>query len=565
MLHALYVKNFALIDDVEVNFDKGLNVVTGETGAGKSMLIDSLQVALGSRASMDFIRSGREKATVQATFDISQLPWIQQRMEQLGIEDEDGEDLLFLSREISRSGKNVCRVNGRLVSLGVYREMGTGLVDMLGQHEQQTLLNQDKHRWLLDQLGGQDLLTQAIKVKEIFLRWRQAHKELEELEQNAREIARRLDMLTFQVKEIEKAELSPNEEEELLSERRLLMNAEKIARLSGEIYGNLYGGEQGETPAVEAVGKALTAFQELVRIDESLAPFVESLESALYQLEDVAREISSYSDQIEYNPERLDEIEHRLSLIKQLKYKYGSSIQEILEYQEQSAQEIEGLNNSTERAEGLRDVIKALQKEWLQEAKALSKLRTKTAQQLEKLVAKELKYLEMGGLDFRVGITEKKEISAHGQEDIEFLIAPNPGEPLRPLQKIASGGELSRIMLALKVLLSGVDEVPTLIFDEIDTGVGGKALQAIGEKLAQVGQFKQVICVTHGPQVACFADNHYLISKSVVEGHAQTSVELLNEMARVDELARMMAGREITEVVKNHARDMLKMSASYKK
>lgn len=563
MLHSLYIKNFALIDDVEVNFGGGLNIVTGETGAGKSMLIDALQVALGSRASADFIRTGRDKATVQATFDLAKLPWLSQRLSELGLDLED-DDLLVLAREINRNGKNYCRVNGRLVSLNVYRQVGGGLVDMLGQHEQQTLLNQDRHRALLDKLGGPQLINQAKRVKEIYRQWRDASTELKELENNARELARRLDMLTFQVAEIDKAALVEGEEEELLNERKLLVNAEKIARLAGESYDYLYGGETGGTSAVDAVGKAAAALKELAEIDGNLHSLVEAVESALYQLEDAAREISSYRDDVEYNPDRLDEIEHRLSLIKQLKYKYGASIQEILEFRHQAAAEIGTLANSSEKTELLKTQIKTLEQAWQQEAQNLSHLRKKAARELEQAAAKELKYLEMGSVAFRVGMTETGQLSPNGAEEIEFLIAPNPGEPLRPLQKIASGGELSRIMLVLKVLLAGVDEVPTLIFDEVDTGVGGKALQAIGEKLAKIGQSRQVICVTHAPQVACFADNHYLISKTVVDGHAQTSVTCLDESARVEELARMLAGREITDVVKDHAEQMLKMSAKLK-
>ncbi|SHE63025.1 DNA replication and repair protein RecN [Desulforamulus putei DSM 12395] len=564
MLRSLYIRNFALIDDVEVNFDKGLTIVTGETGAGKSMLIDALQVALGSRASADFIRSGREKATVQATFDVSKLTWMKKRMEELGVDcEEDG--LLFFSRELSHSGKNTCRINGRPVNLSLYREIGSGLVDMLGQHEQQTLLDQDRHRWLLDKLGGPELLDQAVKVKEIYTRWRNTSSELKDLETSARELARRMDMLSFQVQEITKAQLAEDEEDELINERRLLMNSEKISRLAGEAYDYLYGGETGVTPAIESVGKALASLRELAEIDSDLAGLVEVLETALYQMEDAAREVSSYRDNVEYNPERLNQIEHRLSLIKQLKYKYGSTVKEILEYKDAAVAELNTLNNRTEKAEELKAAIKDLEQEWRREAKVLTKLRQKAANQLEEKAAKELRYLEMGGIEFRVSLTPTEEVSARGMEDIEFLIAPNPGEPLRPLQKIASGGELSRIMLALKVLLSGVDEVPTLIFDEIDTGVGGKALQAIGEKLAQVGRHRQVICVTHGPQVACFADTHYLISKKVVNGHTQTSVECLDQTGRVEELARMLAGREITGVVKDHALQMLKMSAAYKK
>jgi len=563
VLHSLYVKNFALIDDVEVNFDKGLTIVTGETGAGKSMLIDALQVALGSRASADFIRSGREKATVQATFDVSRLSWIKKRMEELGVDcEEDG--LLVLARELSRSGKNVCRINGRPANLGLYRDMGSGLLDMLGQHEQQTLLDQDKHRWLVDRLGGSELLEQAGKVKEIYIRWRDTCSQLKDLESNARELARRIDMLSFQMQEITKAQLAEDEEDELLNERRLLMNSEKISRLAGEIYDQLYGGEAGATPAIEGLGKALTSLRELAEIDSNLTGLLEMLENALYQIEDAAREVSSYRDNVEYNPERLDQIEHRLSLIKQLKYKYGSTVREILAYKEAALAELNTLSNRTEKAEELKETIKTLEKEWHRQAKILTILRQKAAKQLEENAARELRYLEMGGIDFRVSLTPREEISDLGMEDIEFLIAPNPGELLRPLQKIASGGELSRIMLALKVLLSGVDEVPTLIFDEIDTGVGGKALQAIGEKLAQVGRHRQVICVTHGAQVACFADTHYLISKKVVDGHAQTSVEPLDQAGRVEELARMLAGREITGAVKDHALQMIRMSAVYK-
>ncbi|GAB6182129.1 DNA repair protein RecN [Desulfotomaculum defluvii] len=564
MLQSLYIKSFALIDDVEVNFDRGLNVITGETGAGKSMLIDALQVALGSRASVDFIRAGRDKATVQATFDISEIPWLKQKLEDVGIDYEE-DNLLILARELSRSGKNACRVNGRIINLGVYREVGSGLIDMLGQHEQQSLLNQEKHRWLLDRLGGQDVLNQLHKVSELYKQWRQATAQANELETSAREIARRLDMLTFQTKEIEKANLVEDEEEELIAERRLLVNAERILRLSGEIYDYLYGGESVVTPAVDTVGKAAASLKELVEIDNGIASLQENLDAALYQLEDVSREISSYRDQLEFNPERLDDIENRLSLIKQLKYKYGSSIKEIIEFKEAALTEINQLSNSTKHAEELKGTIKELEQQWHRYTKELTKLRREAAKRLEDQVAQELKHLEMAGLDFRVGMEKQTGIRAQGVEEVEFLIAPNPGEPLRPLQKIASGGELSRIMLALKVLLSGVDEVPTLIFDEIDTGVGGKALQAIGEKLALIGENRQVICVTHGAQVACFADTHYLISKSVVNGHTKTSVERLDQAGRVEEISRMLAGREITDIVKDHASQMLKMSASYKK
>lgn len=563
MLQSLYIKNFALIDDVEVTFGARLNIVTGETGAGKSMLIDAIMLALGGRASVDFIRSGREKATVQANFDLTQQPELAARAGELGVECDD-DNLLILARDITRSGKNYCRVNGRLVSLNIYREVSSGLVDMLGQHEQHTLLNRDRHLRLLDRLGGQETADWVQRIKDIFRRWQHTSGELNKLEQNAREIARRVDMLEFQVKEINKANLSEDEEDELLLERRLLANAENIARLAGEVYNNLYSGGKGVTAAVDTVGKSVTAIKELANIDSNLNSLHEALEGTLYQLEDVAREISSYRDRVEYNPDRLDQIEHRLTLIKQLQYKYGATIGEIIKYRDQAQSELGNLSNVSEKTLALKATIDKLSQDWRREALGLGQLRQKLAMELEQKAANELRQLEMAGVEFKVGIGFHQEMSAKGMEEIEFLIAPNAGDPPRPLNKIASGGELSRIMLVLKLLMAGVDEVPTLIFDEVDTGVGGKALQAIGEKLAQISQTRQVICVTHAPQVACFADEHFLIRKTILDGQAKTSVYLLEESDRVEELARMLAGREITPLIKDHARQMIKMSAEYK-
>lgn len=563
MLQALYIRNFALIDDVEVSFGPGFNVITGETGSGKSMLIDSLQIALGGRASVDFIRIGREKATVQATFDLSRLGWFKERAGELGI-DLEGEDLLILSREITRGGKNYCRINGRLVSLNIYREASSGLVDMLGQHEQQTLLNRDRHGYLLDRLGGPELLQQLQVVSGIYRRWQEYSRELERLEGGARETARRLDMLNHQVKEIDKANLSLHEEEELLKERHVLINAERITRLTGDVIENLYRGGKGVTAAVDTVARSVNALKELAQIDSNLQVLTETVESVLYQLEDTAREVASYRDSMEYNPERLDQIEYRLSLIKQLQYKYGSTIDEILQYRETAANELKALANVEEKTSELSAKISSLEREWYLEAGKLGELRLAAARELEGKAEAELQQLEMAGAEFRVGLINLKGLNPGGSEETEFLISSNAGEPPRPLQKVASGGELSRIMLALKVLMAGVDEVPTLVFDEVDTGVGGKALQAIGEKLSQLSEGRQVICVTHAPQVACFADEHYLISKTVNGGLAQTNVCLLEEKTRVEELARMMAGREITEIVVDHARQMLNLSTKYK-
>lgn len=556
MLRSIYIKNFALIDDVSVELSKGLNILTGETGAGKSMLIDALQVVLGGRAATDFIRNGADKALIQAAFELKDLPGGQEKLVEMGLDSED--ELLVLARQFSRSGKNWCRVNGQPASLSMYRRVTQGLVDMHGQHEQQTLMSQEKQREMLDRLGGPALQEIKGQVQGIFQDWQSVRGELEQLQLAARERVQRMDMLSFQLQEIQAAGLQPDEETALLAERKILLNSEKIAELAGTSYALLYSNETGTPTVVDLLGQAEANLRELARYDDLVRPGLEVLQNALYQIEDLARELADRRDQAEYHPERLDTVEERLSLIKKLKYKYGESIGEILAYAEKSTDELAGLTTSEERIQALEKRTAELEKQWSTSAAALTDIRKQAADQMEKAVAMELSHLEMGKVTFRVAVSPIRVVSAQGADQIEFLIAPNPGEPLKPLAKIASGGELSRVMLALKALLSGVDEVPTLIFDEVDTGVGGRALQAVGEKMAQIALTRQVLCVTHAAQVACFADAHYLISKEINGERTVTDVKLLNQEERVLELARMMAGKEITDTAKDHARQMLK-------
>ncbi len=555
MLCSLYIKNFALIDDIAVEFGSGLNILTGETGAGKSILLDALQVALGVRASTEFIRAGADKAVVQAAFAVND---IERRLNDLGIlPSEDG--MLILSRELSRSGRNLCRINGQVVTLNMYRQAAAGLVDMHGQHQQQSLLSSDYHLELLDSYGGKELLECRQKTAEYYREWKELQTKLQRLQETSRDIARQIDMLQFQAQEIEKAKLTADEDSQLEQERNILANAEKIANLTNTVKECLYSGSvKYPNSAVDLIGEAVNALHQLTDYDQSFQALLQATESALYTLEDTAREVSDYLSKLEFDPLRLDYIEKRLNEINLLKKKYGATVAEILAYRQKVVEQLNELSYSEENIAELKDKEKKALESWKKQAEQLSALRRKTAKHLEKAVFSELADLEMNKVVFQVGFERLTQPSAKGIDDIYFLISPNPGEPLKPLQKIASGGELSRIMLAIKCLLAGVDKVPTLIFDEVDTGVGGQALTAVGKKMAQIALQRQVITVTHAPQVACYANNHFLIKKEVVGNRTFTRISKLDYQGRVSELARMLGGQQPDGIEGEHAEKLLK-------
>ncbi|MTI79955.1 MAG: DNA repair protein RecN [Firmicutes bacterium] len=556
MLRSIYIKNFALIDDITVEFGPGLNVLTGETGAGKSILLGALQVALGGRASAEYIRAGEEKAVVQAAFDTSDME-LNKRLELLGLESsEDG--VLILSREISRSGRNWCRVNGQVVTLAMYRQAGAGLVDLHSQHQQQSLLDPERHLEMLDSFGGQQVVKQQEKVEQHYRQWQQVQRRLQELQHNARDAARQMDMLQFQYDEIEKANLTSDEDQQLTDERNILANAEKISLLANNVRQNLYSGAQHQASAVDLVSEALNSMRELVGYDKKNQERLQSLEEAFYTIEDVGQEMSSYLDDVEDDPQRLDYIEKRLDEINQLRKKYGDTVKDIIEYQQEILNQMEEMTYSEE----MLDNLKKQQQEHFQllnrEAEKLSLMRHKTAEKMQKKVISELVDLEMGKVKFTVGFEKLDKPNTKGIDNVQFLIATNPGEPLKPLHKIASGGELSRFMLAVKCLLAGTDKVPTLVFDEVDTGVGGHALHSVGEKMSQIGRQHQVITVTHAPQVACFAKNHYSIEKEIINNKTFTKIINLNYQGRLNELTRMLGGKDSTSAAVEHAEALLK-------
>lgn len=559
MLVQLHIENFALIEKLDIQLEKGLNVLTGETGAGKSIVIDAVNLVLGGRGSVEFIRAGHDKALVEAVFATEGLTELGEKLEELGLATPE-EDILLMSRELTRSGKNTCRINGRIATLSMYRELGEYLIDIYGQHDHQSLLDPGKHLSLLDQLGDQQFQESKAEFGRLYLKWRQVSRRLEELRAREKDRARQLDLLQFQLQEIDQARLIPGEEGDLLRERQVLSSAEKLSALAAEAYGKLLEGSGRQGAALDLLGEVVSRLKEIGAIDSSVTPLVEAVEGAYYQLEDAAGQLRDYLEGVEFNPARLDIVEDRLALLQRLKRKYGESIAEILAYREQVAAQREDLEGSAEEMDKLQAEAESLLREGQALAVKLTKDRQGLGEDLRERIQKELGDLGMPQVKFAVSFTKLEQWKAHGMEDVEFLISPNPGEPLKPLARIASGGEMSRIMLAMKTILARVDQIPTLIFDEVDAGIGGRAAQAVGEKLALVGRDRQVICVTHSPQVSSFAGTHFYIQKKVQQDRTFTSITRLDREGRIQELARMLGGQSITETTLKHAEEMLQMA-----
>lgn len=564
MLKELVIRQFAIIEEVRLQFNEGFHVLTGETGAGKSILIDALGLVIGGRASADFVRYGEEKAEIEALFEVSSSHPAQSLLREWGFAEGESEPLI-IRREITASGKSVCRVNGRTITLAMLKQLGQTLLDISGQHEHQALLRVEEHLSWLDTFAGSDVLELRQEYESRYREYQALKRELDRYQTDQQELAYRMDMLKFQAQEIAAAALVPGEEEELEQERNRLAHAEKLMMHTAHTYQSL-NGEQG---GLERVQEALTHLEGLVEVDGSLAGLLESVQSAYYQLEEAAREIGRYQDSFEFEPGRLNEVEERLHLIKQLQRKYGQSIDEILAHGEKVQQELNQLEHREESAADLEAKIESLESELYSLAQSLTQLRKESAARLETKVEQELADLNMASTVFHVAFYsepyQEHQLLPHGQDVVEFQIAPNPGEPLKPLTKIASGGELSRIMLALKCIFTATDSAHTLVFDEIDTGVSGRAAQAIAEKIALVSKQNQILCVTHLPQVACMADHHFYITKELEEDKTRTKVERLDRRGRTLELARMLGGVEVTHRTIQHAEEMIRMAAKVKR
>jgi DNA repair protein RecN (Recombination protein N) len=551
MLTDLFIKNFAIIDNLHVSFREGLNVLTGETGAGKSIIIDAVNLILGGRASNDLIRTGEEEAVVEALFDLTGHDDILADLSESGTECA-GE--LLVKRTISCSGRNRVFIGGGLSTLSSLTDISRRLINIYGQHESQTLLKQDNHLVLLDGYASLGQLRE--RFSSLYDSYRRLSSEIRRIDEGEREAARRMDLLAFQSGEISSAAISAGEEEEVEQERQLLDNAEKLHNTSMAAFEALYGGDASILGSLRGV---LTAINEIRAIDPSLHESAELMNGAYLQLEESALALRDYSARIDANPQRLLSLDDRLDLIHRMKKKYGATIEEVLAYKEEIDRELESLRNREETRSGLESELKELEGEIAVLGKELSAKREKGAKALKSAMEKELHELAMRHAHFDVVLERLNEPREYGLERAEFLFSPNPGESPKPLARIASGGELSRLMLALKQVHPESD-VPTLVFDEVDSGIGGATSSLVGEKLKRVAAGQQVLCITHLPQMAAFADHHQKVEKLVEAGRTRTVVTPLTGEERVREMARMLGGVKITDKTMDHAREMIEQA-----
>lgn len=563
MLEQIKVNNYALIDNLSLSLTPGLNVLSGETGGGKSIIIGAISLLLGERSSAEQVRQGEETAQVEGFFTFSSCSsGLTESLEEAVLEYE-GE--LIISREVYRGGRSVGRVQGRAVPAAFLKELGQHMVDLHGQHQHQSLLQPGRHLDLLDNYAGGEVETRRKKVEELYTRRQKLHGELSRLGFDAAERERRMDILDFQIKEIREAELNPLEEEELAKRERILSNAEKLSAIVNRVYAGIYGDEQETAAALDIISSACSHLEEGTGLDERLKPLVEILENTSLQLREVSLQLRDYLTGLEFDPGELVAVQERLNLIRALKRKYGGGVEEVVQFACEAEEELERIGNSEKVARDLEEEIKDLEKELLEESRALRSLRKEAGSAMEKLVENSLKDLALPGARFIVSIAEKEELSPKGMDQVEFLFSANPGEDLKPMAKIISGGETSRVMLALKSILANQDSIPTLIFDEVDAGIGGVTIQSVAEKLALLARNHQVICVTHSPQIAAMADNHILLYKEQSGERTYTRGKALNKEERRKELARMLDGASIDQVSLRHVDSLLERSLDYKK
>ena len=566
MIEAISIRNIALIDELQLELSPGLNIFTGETGAGKSVILKSIGLVLGERTSADIVREGTNAASVE----IGVSPATP--LASVG----ETDDTLVLSRQISSNGRSRCRINGELANLKQLEELGALLVDIHGQHEHQSLFRTETHLELLDDFGETE--TERQQVSKHYHHLLDLQRELDTLLHTLKTSEREKELLQFEVKELTSAKLQEGEEEKLTKELSILNNAEELYESSTLVYEQLDGDGQGghvgsdigsSLSVLQSLRDSAKTFSKLAEMDGSLTELGERLDSSLYELEDIASQILDYTETIEFNPARLAEVTERLDLISKFKRRYGDTISEMIEYQTDAEQKLENLELGSEKIDDLQLQIKGMKQEAKDLCVALSEKRKKVAEKLSALVEKELQELGMEKAEFHTSVEPQEDENGilrinekrysfreHGMDKVEFLIAPNVGSDLRPLARIASGGEISRVMLALKTVLVQVDSIPTVLFDEIDSGIGGKIADVVGKKLKELSQSAQVICITHLPQIARFADRHFLVEKDVVDERTLITAKPLSDAERVTEIARMHGGNE-TEVGLAHARELL--------
>lgn len=548
MLSVLHIENIAVIELADITFDDRLNVLTGETGAGKSIIIDALGALLGARTSRELIRSGCGRALVSAVF--YRLPASAEAIvREIGAEwDEE----ILVSREMFPDGRNVCKVAGHPVTVAQLRELGPHLAQIHGQHDTQSLLSDDRHLGFLDAFARTD----AAAYQHAYRAWKQIEREMDALRMDEDEKARRMDTLRYRLQEIEDAQLTPGEEAELLERRKLLRHAQRVIEALDGAYAGLLGGEDAEAGAIDLLDEAASSLRGAARYGESLGEWADRLAEIRYQAEDIAGELRGKREELELAPEELNGLESRLELLHRLKSKFGSPPDELISKMERWRQELDDITFAEEKLHTLEIKRAAAEQEAVKEAEKLTAHREKAAAALKERMVEELDALDMKRVRFDVEITEDK-LGTDGADMVRFLLAANPGESLKPLSKTASGGELSRIMLAVKNVLAEADDAVSLVFDEVDSGVSGRAAQRVAEKLRQVAAQRQVLSVTHLPQIAAMADTHFRITKAVSGERTVTTVDRLTHDERVEELARIIGGSQITQATRDGAAELI--------
>lgn len=548
MLRLLHIENIAVIEQAEIVFEDGFNVMTGETGAGKSIVIDAISAILGERAYRDMIRTGTSRAAVRAIFDrVPELPWFAEN----GVPYDAETDI---RRELTADGKNLCRVNGTAVTVGVLKKLGVQLINIHGQHDSAALFDEAQHLTVLDSFAEDE--AERAAYAERYEAVRALRREIDRLSMDESEKLRRMESLQYQIDELTKARLRPGEEEELEARRKLMQNAEKLSDGLHEASACLDGDSQTDGAAT-LLGQAERALARLARIDDQLAPLQETVADLMYRVRDCAEQVAEQVDALSFSEAELDDVEQRLDILHRLHRKYGPTCEEMLAYLEKAKNELDEIEFSSDRVEQLKKKLRAAEQTAQEAALVLRERRKRAGEQLSARICSELAELDMKKVEFSCVFTET-ELTPLGADAVAFYMTANAGEALKPLSKVASGGELARIMLALKNVLAERDRVPTLIFDEVDTGVSGRAAQRVAEKLLAVSRTKQVLCVTHLPQLAALADTHFRIAKREADGRTYTSVTPLDFEGRRQELARIIGGASITETTLQSAGEMLK-------
>jgi DNA repair protein RecN (Recombination protein N) len=551
MLQFLNISNIALIDDMQVEFDSGLNLLTGETGSGKSIIVDALGVLIGGRFTSELLKSGTERGSIEGLFSVSSNPELELLLENAGLSPATE---LIIRREISATGRNKIFINNQLATYSLLRDLRPFLVDIHGQGEQQTLFNPETHLEILDAFAGNQSLRE--QVANAYERWIGVRRELESLRRDESERFQLVDTLKSQIEELERVQLSPGEDEKLEEERRRLTNVEKLTTLSQSSYSRIY---EDDDAALTRLRQSIKEIEELAEYESSFRDYLEGMESARAVLEDLSFSLRDFADRLEFSPARLAEIEDRLAELLRLKRKYGGSIEAALDHLARSQDRLRQIETSDEREQELNSELAAARDHYLERARKLHKERVRAAKTFEQAVEKGIAEVALANARFQVQLSDRTDsASDKGIDHTEFYFSANVGEEVKPLARVASGGEASRLMLVLKTVANGSQFPRTIVFDEIDTGIGGRVSEAVGIKLKKLSQTNQVLCVTHQPQIARFADSHLVVQKEALKGRTQVSVGKLDRSGRIEELARMLTGAEITESARRHAKELLK-------